>query len=848
MQTDNIFIPRQQQNQNIVKDETVTPPSDATSIILRSIAQWLLILVGVLLPIFFVPGVPNLLGVHKIMLVVGIGLFILAIQSVLMVRSTSVKAVIPISLLLFAAMVVVAFVSAALSNDVHDAIFGDAFEVHTAMFFGTMLLLMFVPLVIQGSKSMLLRFMTLFGLASTALLVHAVTRIWFGADVLSFGAFTAVTQTIVGGFNDLAIFAGLVTILGLMILLLLPLRRMLQIILSFLILLSVFVQVVVDFTHVWGVLVFSSLLMLLFIISRDRLVVRQKEQIRPAAISIMTVVVLVASLFFMFAGDGVTRAINERTGTSYVEVRPSLSTTLEVMTASYQDTPWFGVGPNRFTDIWRFHKNPSINETIFWDTDFNGGYGFVPTLFVTIGLLGGGLFVLFHLSYLFFGIRLLINGGKQDSFWYSIALISFVASLYLWVTAYLFVPSATLLLLAALFTGLTFATATSLITQKVAIIPLNTNPQRGTVLLSTSLLLVIATLIVGVVIADQYHAIRSIVTNAISADDVIVDDRYYAALAVQSLATMQELSVTSDPNEETQLAFFEASKAAIQNASMAVELDTTDPANHSLLGLIYGSLAITGVDGALANAEQAFARARQYDPLNPKYIQSLSELTLRLGDVDRARAYAEEALKLKSNYTDAMVVLIQTDLVNKDIDQAIATTESIIRLEPNNPTRYFQLGVLQVSAGNNEAAEVAYRQAVALDPTYANARYLLALLLIDKGDVQNALNELYVVRNTNTENEPLLTLIERLESGESIEDIAELTNLAVQRAAPAIDPTNDAVTVPEGTDSDLVVPINQELEPVSENTDVDAVEEESVDVVEEDTTTEEVSVDEPATE
>jgi tetratricopeptide (TPR) repeat protein len=173
----------------------------------------------------------------------------------------------------------------------------------------------------------------------------------------------------------------------------------------------------------------------------------------------------------------------------------------------------------------------------------------------------------------------------------------------------------------------------------------------------------------------------------------------------------------------------------------------------------------------------------------------------------------EEALKLKDNYTEAMVLLIQIDIDAGNVEQAIETTQSIVRLEPNNPTRYFQLGVLFSSQGNVDAAESLYRQALAIDPSYANARYLLALLLVQKGSVDEALSELYVVRETNQNNEQLNLLISRLESGEDIDDIVELANLAVRREVPTVDTFNDAITAPVNEDSDLVVPVNQEFYP-----------------------------------
>lgn len=817
MHTENIFIPRQQQVKAPVESKKQDDVMDPVSKVLHAIGQWLVVILGGLIPVFFLPGAPTLLGVNKFLLVAGVSLLVLFIQVVLMARQKSVKALIPLSLIFFAGFVVASFVSAALSGDISDAIFGNSFEVHTVAFSTIMLLLLFTPLILQGSKRMTLQFMTLFGLASIAVLVHSGIRIFFGPELLSFGAFSVSTQSLIGGFNDLAIFAGLTIVLGLLTLLLLPLRVVLQALIAILIAVALMVQVVVDFTHVWGLLIFSSLLTFLFVVSQKRVFAakgkgEEKSKI-PTVITVMSLLTLLVSGFFLISGESITKDLNEKTNTSYVEVRPSLSATTDILTASYKDEPWLGVGPNRFPDAWREYKSQSINQTIFWDTDFNGGYAFVPTLFITHGLVGGIVFVLFNLCYLYFGFRLLTGGAKQDSFWHALAVISFVASLYLWTVLYIFVPSSALMFLAALFTGVTFATAPALLTDKVAIIPLNTDKQRGAVLLGTGLLATLAIVVISVVIFDRYETVVRLSEGDVTTSNVPADDEFHAALAAKSFSRMQELAITQNPTEENQQGFFDSSKEALLNANRAIELDKTEPSHYAALGEIYANLAAAGVEGALTSAEEALEKARVLDPMNPKYLHASAELAWRLGDRERARTLITEALNLKENYTEAMVLLTQIDIDAGDVAKAIETTQSIIRLEPNNPTRYFQLGVLLSSQGNADAAESLYRQALVIDSNYANARYLLALLLVQKGAVEEALSELYVVRETNQNNEQLNLLISRLESGEDIDDIVELANLAVRREVPTVDTFNDAITAPVNEDSDLVVPVNQEFSP-----------------------------------
>ena len=177
---------------------------------------------------------------------------------------------------------------------------------------------------------------------------------------------------------------------------------------------------VVNFFHLWLVIGFFGLLLLVYILAKDTFLYHSSKEVKsiisPILIGI-TMLVCITSIVFVIAGDYMGAKISSLTEISYVEVRPSMTATIDVARNVYQDDVLLGVGPNRFADAWRLHKDRSINETLFWDTDFNAGFGFVPTIFVTLGLLGGMLFVAFHVAYLYLGYRMLVRTAANDSFW-----------------------------------------------------------------------------------------------------------------------------------------------------------------------------------------------------------------------------------------------------------------------------------------------------------------------------------------------------------------------------------------------------------------------------------------------
>src|SRR5690606_23043696 len=206
---------------------------------------------------------------------------------------------------------------------------------------------------------------------------------------------------------------------------------------------------VANFFHLWLIVGFFALLFLIYILSRDTLFAvaepDDNTNVSPLLI-ISTLAVVLVSVFFVVAGDYAGARVSAVTNINYLEVRPSLTATTDVLRSAYQEDILLGSGPNRFSDTWRLYKDRSINETIFWNTDFVAGFGLVATWFVTLGILGGVLLFAFHMTYLYTGYRTLLRAEATDSFWFYVATVSFTAATVLWIISYIYVPGTTVLL------------------------------------------------------------------------------------------------------------------------------------------------------------------------------------------------------------------------------------------------------------------------------------------------------------------------------------------------------------------------------------------------------------------
>lgn len=822
------FIPKMK---HVVVEETqeqvnyvVNPVNNKNSIL--KIVQYLTIAIFGLLPVFFTPHLWASLNFDKVMMMIGLGsvaVILLAFQSL---RQTYVNTILPATIGFFGLLILTAIISAYSSTDIQIAFRGSFIETQTVLFLLLMILAMSLPLVFQGTKAMTLKALTFFGLTAFLLIVYNIVRVFTGAGFLPFSSFGAVTISPIGVFNDMAIFCGLVIVFSLVTLVYLPLKNSLQYILFAFINLSLLMLMIINFFNVWIVIGLFSLLLLIYLATKDTIFqTEEKVVIKKTKIPLIaTAVVFSVCVLFLLAGNYLGGQISQITNINHIEVKPSLLAMLQLTKAVYSENILLGVGPNHFDSAWRLHKDSSINETFFWDTDFVAGSGFVPTLFITLGLIGGILMILTHLSFLYLGYKMLLKPKRTDSYWYYFGVVTFASAVFLWIMAYIYVPGAALLLLTAFFTGLTFVAASGLLPNSIKTVPLVSSRRRGFLMMSLVIILVIGTLSATFSAGKQYLAqtiFTKAITNSVSVIDLeekslraynlYNDNRFLAAVLEVKLVELNRLlsipESTPESTQEIAQQFSNLSNQAVELANRLLSNNPNNPKYQVMTAGTYSILALIGVNEAQARSELALNNARKLDPVNPIYDLVSAQLSLRIGDSDKAREYIESALRLKRNYTDAMFLLTQLDIQSGELESAIATARNMIALEPNNPVRYFQIGVLLSANENVAEAEIAFKTAIELDSQYANARYLLGFLYLNTNRQAQALEQFRLVQLTNPENTELDNIIKQVDSGdyENIQNI-NLSN-QVNEPAPMSDFENRVITDSD-TDTNLVTPVN----------------------------------------
>lgn len=116
----------------------------------------------------------------------------------------------------------------------------------------------------------------------------------------------------------------------------------------------------------------------------------------------------------------------------------------------------------------------------------------------------------------------------------------------------------------------------------------------------------------------------------------------------------------------------------------------------------------------------------------------------REGDQAEALALFEQAVALDPQHADARVATASHYRRLGRLDEAIAQCRAALEIEPH-PAAYFNLGHALIDKNEHEAALIALRRCLELEPTFVRAQYEVALVYYLKGDYDVAITEFHRV-------------------------------------------------------------------------------------------------------
>jgi tetratricopeptide (TPR) repeat protein len=663
---------------------------------------------------------------------------------------------------------------------------GYTFDISTVGFIILSFLFLFLIPLIFNTKNRIFYGYVVSILSSIVFALFLIIRLIFGADVLSFGIFTNIIDTVLGNFSNVSIFFAVTSILSIVSFETLNLNRFMKILMVLAFLVSVFFMCLVGFSTIWYIMAIFSIVMFIY-----RIYVTKTDfnvGFVWTRFFNLPLVLFVLSIIFLFTN--IDTAIVNKFNINSIDVRPNLQSTYEIGKVSVKENPFLGSGPNSFVLKWLANKPSSINNTVFWNTDFYYGIGLIPTFMATTGLLGFLSWVLFVIAYLIIGFKnIIIKSG--DSFADYLKISSFFVSIFLWVMSFVYIPSVPIFIMTIFFSGL-FLAQTVFRSESNKTILLKENPKFGfiTSFVLTSVSVVL--LIIGYNVVYKNGMAIWYFQKGVTAVNKNLDfdkanmyfdkaigkvpyDLFYRAKSDLSVTKIQALfnSDVSKMNKDEVAKFFSNElSSAITSALSAKDKNPENYINWFYLGKAY-SIAVPKnlkVSGAYESAVSALNESLKRNPNNPAIDLMLARVEIDNGNNTKAKEYIVSAANKKPNYLDAYFLFAQIQLAEGNINEAIKAVSTTVVLEPNNAGLIFQLGVLYYDSGNYTEAKNAFEKSISISPDYANAKYYLGLSLYRLGQKNQALAIFKDIQKVNQENEILNGIINKIESGEPLFD------------------------------------------------------------------------------
>lgn len=735
-----------------------------------------------LIPIFFIPSaaVPQDAGKTALL---SIGA--LLALSLFLVKTVKVgEFQFPAHRIMWAVLLIPAafFLSSILSSNPGHSLFGYNLEIGTWGFITIGFALLLLSSLFFNTRERILYAYTATFIGFALLAIFTLVKIFFGDIWIFPGGLSPM-----GGWMDAGAFFGAASLVILLSIEEMTLSRRARLVLTASYVVSLFILAVTNVRSVWLLLGIFSLGYLLYGFSRTGDIPPTTNDQRPTTerkISIGALALLLLSLLFYInpvvssRGAGISEFLATKFEVTNIMVSPTARATYEVARPALKESPLLGSGPNTFDSAWLAHKPQAVNETVFWNTAFPYGFGFLPTLLATTGLLGAILWLVFFALYIRLGVRALF--ARENSFIISSA---FLFSLFLWSSFLFYAPSKSVLALAFIYTGLFLAgTTISGVTDR-RVIRFRQNPALAflSLLILVVVLLGNAALLYGIgkrAVASVYFQQAALSANdgnidvarekSIRAINLSGQDIYYNGLSQISVArTNSVINSQAGTEAERQAAFQESLSESIAAAQAAVRARPENYANWIALGALYESLVPSplSVEGAYESAKDAYETARTKNPRSPEPDYLLARLEVARGESAAAREYLSRALDLKNDYAAGYLLLTQIEASENNVAAAIKSAETLTLLEPTNAGLHFQLGLLKHSAADHEGALGSLSNALRLSPDYANAKYFYGLTLDKLGRRDEALLIFRDLAQANPEVEELKRIIANLEAG-----------------------------------------------------------------------------------
>lgn len=181
-----------------------------------------------------------------------------------------------------------------------------------------------------------------------------------------------------------------------------------------------------------------------------------------------------------------------------------------------------------------------------------------------------------------------------------------------------------------------------------------------------------------------------------------------------------------------------------------------------------------------AKAEETFRRAISVNDSSALAHSEYGKFLVQVGKNEQAEAEFRRAVEVEPNDRDARFVLASYYLVNKQLDKAEEAYKALADLDKDKPEGRSVLADFYSSIGRYDDAINIYRDIVNKAPDYMRGRYRLSEILLQRGDVKGATEQVDAALKTNARDMQALLLRARIrlqsDPKAAIEDLKEVLN------------------------------------------------------------------------
>ncbi len=691
---------------------------------------------------------------------------------------------------------VVWFVSALFSANRTLSLWGTGYETGTFLFFLFIVITVFLISVLFRSEKKIISFYRMLFVSAIVLLVAQLVYTIFGTTSSVFPILNNKLMSMVGDWNDLGIFFGLIAILSLSGILFANIGKKLCLFLWAMILVSLGIVALTNFSIAWFILGSSMLALLVFsLVSSSDGDTQNTINFGPCRPLCIVAVIIIC---FAFA-QGFMGGFTQKNGFKSEKVSLPVEPTIEIVKNSLKGNVYgssvknmlLGTGPSTFMYDFIQFKSKGVVNSVFWDTRIQSGSSRLVSFVAETGVLGGVAILIFIMHLLYSIKRIFVY--KEHGVKRALLISSFVGSAYLWLFVYTYSPGFLISVFAGIFTGIFIASLIVIKNITVVEVVFEKNGEKN-LLIRGILYLIMVLSFYGVYTFIAKNVAGYFVKNALETQSLGKDlsktehylrkavwldpqDAYYRYSAeagvLQLREIFQQLERKDVSEEERKLLndrFEKISDTTILSAEKAVKRNPIDPINLMQQGRIYELLM--GKRSELKDkAIASYLEAKIKSPHSPAPLLALAQVELLLKNPDAAMKYLQQSLIIKQDFSIGSLRIAQVAIEQGRIKDGIAELARMVNTNPNNPDNPYlilQIAILYEQDGDYKTAQNTYEYLIGLKQDYIEGRKYLALFYNKRGMTEKAIVQFEILSQLVPGNEELKKIIQNLRSGKDI--------------------------------------------------------------------------------